>query len=223
MPDQFLERVTRRLADVPGVGAVVLGGSRARGMATTGSDYDLGLYFVSQTGLDTDCLLQPVRSLVDDPDAAAVTPVGGWGPRIVGAGWLTVSGRKLDLLYRNAEAVAEVIRACHDGRVTMDYQPGHPHGFCSATWMGEVALCQPLHDPRNMIAESKAMAWLYPEQLPEALIQRFQWEVLFSIENGESAIARGQQTHTWIRHVEGARRAAVRKAGGCRKHWVYPR
>lgn len=78
---------------------------------------------------------------------------------------------------------------------TMDYQPGHPHGFCSAIWMGEVALCRPIHDPRGMIAELKAMTSPYPEPLREALIRRFQWEILFSIENGEKAIARGEQTH----------------------------
>jgi cbb3-type cytochrome oxidase subunit 3 len=31
--------------------------------------------------------------------------------------------------------------------------------------------------------------------LREALVRRFQWEILFAIENGEKAIARGEQTH----------------------------
>jgi hypothetical protein len=133
--------------------------------------------------------------LVDDPDAAVVTAVGGWGPWIVGGGWLSVGGRKVDLLYRSGEAVAQVINACRAGHVTMDYQPGHPHGFCSAIWMGEVALCQPLHDPHGMIAELTALTSPYPERLREALIRRFQWEILFGIENGEIAIPRGDQTH----------------------------
>jgi hypothetical protein len=61
--------------------------------------------------------------------------------------------------------------------------------------MGEVAHCQPIHDPQGMIAELKAMTSPYPEQMREALIRRFQWEIMFSIENGEIAAARGEQTH----------------------------
>lgn len=195
MPDLFLERVTGPLAGVPGVVAVVLGGSRARGTQTAVSDYDLGLYYGPSAQLDTDRLLEVAKSVVDDPASVSVTPVGGWGPWIVGGGWLSVGGRKVDLLYRSSEAVAQVIRACRAGRITMDYQPGHPHGFCSATWMGEVALCQPLHDPREIVAELKATTSPYPEELRAALVRRFQWEVLFSIENGEIAIPRGEQTH----------------------------
>jgi predicted nucleotidyltransferase len=193
--DPILERIVPRLAEVPGVAAVVLGGSRARGTASAHSDYDLGLYYGPAAQLDTDRLLDVVKSLVDDPGAAAVTPVGEWGPWIVGGGWLSVEGRKVDLLYRSSEAVTRVIRACRVGRITMDYQPGHPHGFCSAIWMGEVALCRPLHDPQAMIAELKAMTSPYPDELRQAMIRRFQWEVLFSIENGEHAIVRGEQTH----------------------------
>ena len=76
----------------------------------------------------------------------------------------------------------------------MDYQPGHPHGFCSAIWMGEVALCQPLSDPEGALARLKAMTAPYPAALREALVRRFQWEILFSIENAESAVPKGDQT-----------------------------
>lgn len=195
MPDPLLEFVTPRLANVPGVVAVVLGGSRARGTAHAGSDYDLGLYFRGDRPLDTDRLLEAAKAFVDEPDKASVTPVGGWGPWIVGGGWLLVRGLKVDLLYRSAEDVAQVIGDCRDGRVTMHYQPGHPHGFCSAIWMGETALCRPLHDPQGVIAAMKAMTAPYPEPLRVALVSRFLWEVAFSIENGEIAVARGDETH----------------------------
>jgi hypothetical protein len=195
MQDSVLQHLVPALADVPGVNAVVLGGSRARGTATEASDYDVGLYFSEPRPLDTDRLLEAVRHLVDEPSSAAVTPVGEWGPWIVGGAWLSVAGRKVDLLYRNCDAVTRVIHSCRAGLVTMDYQPGHPHGFCSAIWMGEVALCQPLHDPGGTIAGLKKLTSLYPEALRDALIRRFQWEILFSIENGEGAAARREQTH----------------------------
>jgi hypothetical protein len=195
MPDPILERLTPVLAAVPGVVAAVLGGSRGRGTENAASDYDIGLYYRSDDALDTDRLLEVVRALVDDPVAAAVTPVGAWGRWIDGGGWLSIGGRKVDLLYRNIDAVARVIRACQAGSITMDYQPGHPHGFCSAIWMGEVALCRPIHDPQSAIAGLKAMTSPYPAALRKAIIQRFQWEVLFSIENGEIAVRRTEQTH----------------------------
>jgi Nucleotidyltransferase domain/Domain of unknown function (DUF4037) len=193
--DSVLTRVVPELARVSGVVGIVLGGSRARGTANAASDYDIGLYYRQDKPLDTDGLLIVVKELVDDAHAAAVTTVGGWGPRIVGGGWLTIEGCKFDLLYRSIESVRAVISDSHAGRVSMDYQPGHPHGFCSATWMGEVALCQPLHDPRGSIAELKASTSPYPDKLREALLREFIWEVLFSIENGEKAVARGDQTH----------------------------
>jgi len=193
--DPLLTRLASAFRDVPGVAAVVLGGSRARGSAHPTSDYDIGLYFTAASPLDTERLRTAAKEIADDPAATTVTPTGEWGPWIVGGAWLTVQGRKVDLLYRNADAVEAVMTSCHAGLVTMDYQPGHPHGFCSAIWMGEVAYCQPLHDPQGLITRLKSIALPYPRPLREALIRRFQWEILFGIENAELAIARGDRTH----------------------------
>ena len=193
--DPFLERVAAALAAIPGVVAVALGGSRATGAAHAASDYDVGLYFGERAGLDVQRLLEVVKGLVDDPAAARVTEVGGWGPWVVGGGWLTIAGNKVDLLYRPIESVEKLIRDCREGRVSMDYQPGHPHGFCSAIWMGEVALCWPLSDSEGALARLKAMTAPYPDKLREALIRRFQWEILFSIENARTAVPKGDQSY----------------------------
>ncbi len=193
-PDPLLERVAPVLAAVPGVIALVLGGSRARGAAHSSSDYVLGLYFREDAGLDVGRLLEAAKDLVDDPRAAAVTDVGGWGPWIVGGGWLSFAGKKVDLLYRPIEPVETVIRDCREGRAVIVYQPGHPHGFCSAIWMGEVAVCRALHDPQGVVAGLKALTAPYPDRLREALVRRFQWEALFSIENAETAVPRGDET-----------------------------
>jgi hypothetical protein len=193
--DDLLQRVVTALAEVESIAAIVLGGSRARGTAHATSDYDIGLHFSSARPLDTDRLLVAVKTFVDDPDAATVTPVGAWGPWIVGGAWLSVEGQKVDLLYRNVESVGAVIDACCAGEISMHYQPGHPHGFCTAIWMGEIALCKVLHDPSGIIAALKAKTVPYPAQLGEALISRFAWEILFAIENGELAVSRDEQTH----------------------------
>jgi hypothetical protein len=193
--DPLLQAITPVLAGVPGVTAVVLGGSRARGVANATSDYDLGLYFRHDAPLDVGALARALTPLVDDPPGAAVTPIGEWGPWIVGGAWLKVGGRKVDLLYREIEAVEAVIADARAGRIAMHYQPGHPHGFCSAHWMGEAALCRPLSDPAGAIAALKAQSAPYPQPLREALLRRFQWEVGFAIENAGLAAARGEQTH----------------------------
>ncbi|WP_315796902.1 nucleotidyltransferase domain-containing protein [Bradyrhizobium sp. SZCCHNRI3043] len=78
MPDPLLTRIVGELADVPGLRAIALGGSRARGTAQAGSDYDVGLYIASRHDLDTDALREAVRRLVDAPQTVELTAVGGW-------------------------------------------------------------------------------------------------------------------------------------------------
>jgi len=175
--------------------ALVLGGSRARGTADSSSDYDLGLYYEPGVPVDVEELRAAITPLVDDPSSVALTGLGGWGPWINGGGWLSVAGCKVDLLYRDLRQVRAVIAQCRAGEVSMNYQPGHPHGFCSAIWMGEVALCAPLLDPTGAVADLKRQTWPFPAALRDALMARFHWEVLFSVENAETAVARREQTH----------------------------
>ncbi len=190
----MLSRVVDALRPVRGLAALVLGGSRARGTAGPASDYDMGLYYEPDAPLDVEALRAAIAPLVDDP-ASTVTRIGEWGPWINGGGWLTISGVEVDFLYRDLGRVREVIAEARQGRFSMNYQPGHPHGFCSVIWMGEAAICQPLLDPSGRIAKLKGETWPYPEALRDALIARFGWEVGFAIENAELAARRAEQTH----------------------------
>ncbi|ABQ34639.1 nucleotidyltransferase domain-containing protein [Bradyrhizobium sp. BTAi1] len=193
--DRMLARIVASLAGCPGLGAVALGGSRARGTAHAASDYDIGVYVAPGHRLDTDALREAIAPLVDDPQRAELTEVGGWGRWIVGGGWLRIAGHKVDLLYREIDAVSRVIADCINGRIEIDYQPGHPHGFVSAIWMGEVALCRVLHDPAQLLAGLKSRCSHYPRPLRDALLGRFRWEITFSIDNAALAISRGDHTH----------------------------
>ncbi|MEP1077538.1 hypothetical protein NDI52_19240 [Leptolyngbya sp. PL-A3] len=80
---------------------------------------------------------------------------------------------------------------CHNGQITIDYQPGHPHGFVSSIYMGEVALCLPLHDPKSVLTSLKAKTIPYPAKLKEATINKFAWEISFSLVVAQKAVARG--------------------------------
>jgi hypothetical protein len=114
---------------------------------------------------------------------SSVTAIGEWGPWINGGAWLTVDGRRVDLLYRDLAKVADVIEACHAGRIERAYQPGHPHAFVSAIYMGEVAHGQVLWDPEAVLAPLRRRCDPYPAALGEALIRAFFWEARFALEN----------------------------------------
>lgn len=193
--DQTTERIVAALKPVPGVAAIVLGGSRGRGTATDASDHDFGLYYVPDAPIDVAALRAAVAPLLDDPETSTVTPIGEWGPRINGGAWLTVAGRKVDLLYRDLGRLRAIIAECKAGRITMDYQPGHPHGFCSAIYAGEVATCRPLHDPGGVVAGLKTEVSPFPSALRDAIITKFRWEVRFAIDNAALAMKRSDQTH----------------------------
>src|SRR5687767_7884705 len=125
----LLARLVAALAPVPGVRAIALGGSRARGTAMADSDYDIGLYYNAAKPIDTAALGGAARRLDDRGAAAEVTAIGGWGPWIDGGGWLLVGGVHVDLLYRNLDRVGAEIEDAHAGKVERFYQPGHPHAF----------------------------------------------------------------------------------------------
>jgi hypothetical protein len=195
MEDPVVEAVTKALAPIPAVSALTLGGSRARGAAGPNSDYDFGLYYEPDAPPAIDQLVAALSPIVDHPPGCALTPIGGWGPWINGGGWLKIGGRKVDLLYRDLVKVRVVVAECKAGRVTIDYQPGHPHGFCSAILMGEAAFGRSLFDRLSALAAIKRDALPYPDSLRQALIAKFHWEIVFAIENAELAISRGEATH----------------------------
>ena len=186
----LLERITMALATVGGVSAIVLGGSRARGTATEDSDYDIGLYYEPSAPLDIAALKSTVAMLDDRGPATEVTAIGGWGPWINGGGWLAIAGTRVDLLYRDLGRVRDVIRDCRAGEIVCHFQPGHPHGFVSAIYAGEVATCQPLWDPASVVQPLKALTTPYPAPLRDALTTRFIWEAQFAIGNARHGSGR---------------------------------
>lgn len=179
--EQLLARLTDPLSRVPGVRAIALGGSRSRGSATEDSDYDIGLYYTAEEPIDVAALQSVVAQIDDRRREATVTPIGGWGPWINGGGWLRVKGTRVDLLYRDLGRVGAVIADCRVGSIERHYQPGHPHAFVSAIYMGEVACCRPLWDPAGRLAEIKTLTVPYPQALRAAMIRMFLWEAEFAI------------------------------------------
>ncbi len=174
-----------QLSTTTGVEGVALGGSRARGSHTADSDFDLGLYYCGS--LDTEALQRLADEYSTVP--AEITQPGGWGPWVDGGGWLVVNDMHVDFIYRNVERVSRVWEDCKEGRFTNEIQPGHPLGFWSHAYAGELALAIPsvgwtpdLLQLRDSMAE-------YPPPLSAALVAKI-WESSFSVANARKAIAK---------------------------------
>lgn len=155
-----------RLVEVSGVVAVVLGGSRAIGCHRPDSDVDLGLYYRGR--LDVDALRALAAELADR--VFGVFEPGGWGPWVNGGAWLDVGGVRVDWIYRDLDRVAQTWADCRAGRYEIGTQAGHPLGFYSHAYPGEVALCRVLADPTGEIAALRAATQSYPDALAEALV-----------------------------------------------------
>ncbi len=186
----LIDNIVERINQVDGVAAIVLGGSRARGTHTSSSDVDLGIFYHPERPLDLDALGRVAAEIDDEHRSGLLTPIGGWGPWINGGGWLTVRSVPVDFLYRDLSRVAAVVAACHAGQVDIVYQPGHPHGFVSAIYMAEIAICQPLWDPQGDVAALKAQTRPYPAALRTALIQKFAWEADFALATAKKGVQR---------------------------------
>ncbi|MBB6636883.1 nucleotidyltransferase domain-containing protein [Cohnella thailandensis] len=183
-----IANIVDALKGVDGVNAVVLGGSRARGTESPSSDIDIGVYYDSGKGLDIARLRQVASSLDDDRRDGLITEIGGWGPWINGGGWLKVNGTPVDFLLRDQNKASQVIERCVAGDITVDYQPGHPHGFVNSIYMAEIALCKALWDPSGVIGNLKSRTTPYPPVYQKAVIGKFLWEAAFSLENGYKGI-----------------------------------
>lgn len=193
--NEVIQTAVEQLQKVDGIAAIVLGGSRACGTETPESDIDIGVYYLAEQPIDLAALEKAAESLDDQHRRGLITPIGGWGPWINGGGWLSSGGFPLDVLYRDAAKVSGIIEACLQGRIDIHYQPGHPHGFCTSIYMGEVARCRLLWDPDGLVAEMKAKTSPYPDALRQATISKFMWEADFSAANAEKALGRNDVSY----------------------------
>jgi predicted nucleotidyltransferase len=147
------------LAGVPGIVAVILGGSRATATHRPGSDWDLGVYYrSSQRPLDP----HDVRRL---GHPGYVSELGEWGPIVNGGGWLTIDGTPVDVLYRDLDTVEAWLGEAQEGRFEVLTQNGYIVGAPTYLPAGELATCRPITGalPRpgfpEPLAASAARRW----------------------------------------------------------------
>ena len=195
--EELLGRIVAAFQSVRGVRAIVLGGSRGRGVHNTASDYDVGLY--CEGDLDIAGLETAARSIGGGrggpADKPLMTPRGGWGAWVDGGGWLTIDDAPVDILYRDVARVERVIAACHAGTFECAYHYGHPHAFVSTMYAGEIATCRALHDPSGFVASAKSRLTPYPEALRGALMSRFLDEARFFLAVAQKAADRADVSY----------------------------
>ena len=178
--------MAQRLISVPGVEAVALGGSRARGDHTPSSDVDLGLNY--RPPVDVATLTRLARELAG-PDAEVTVP-GQWGPWVDGGGWLSIEGIPVDWLYRDLDRVQHSWQEAQQGRFAWPFQTGHPLGVPSFAYAGEAGLAVVLADSSWELTALHHAASTHPPKLRETVVAGL-WEAGFILAGARKAAPRG--------------------------------
>jgi len=169
---ELVSSLTELLGAIPGIRAVVLGGSHARGRAQPGSDIDLGLLYSEAAPFS----IESVRELaeaVNDTTGPVVTKFYEWGPWVNGGAWLNIGGQRVDFIYRSLEHLERVIAEAEAGRYQLHYFQQPPFGFFSGTYLGEIVVCVPLLDPEGRLESLKRRVANYPAALRQAVVRDY--------------------------------------------------
>jgi nucleotidyltransferase-like protein len=172
-----LDVIVPRLATLPGVVAVVLGGSRARGTDRPDSDWDIGLYY--RGGFDA-------GHIAGLGFPGHVAQPGEWGRIVNGGAWLSVDGEPVDVLLRDLDVVEGWWTDAQAGRFDIDNVEGHIAGLPTYTPVGELAISRVLHGRLPQVT--------YPDALRASASRRWRWGGAFSLGYAEKYAARGDVT-----------------------------
>jgi hypothetical protein len=189
----LLEALTGQLSVTPGVKAVVLGGSYARGRQHPASDLDIGVYYSDSAPFAIDDIrriaVQVTGSSAGGP--ASVTGFYEWGPWVNGGAWLNTPAGKVDFLYRSLDKVEKTIQDAMSGTTYFDYYQQPPYGFYSVIYLAETHICLPLYDPQGHLARLKEMVAVYPPALKRTVVSEQLWIAEFTLSNAAGFTAKG--------------------------------
>lgn len=177
MLPRSIAALAETLASMPGAVAVVLGGSRAAGTASDGSDWDLGVYYRGR--VDTSALDR----------FGVVHPPGSWGRIMNGGAWLQVEGTKVDVLLRDLDVVEHWSSRARAGEFEIDALLGYVAGVPTYSLLAERAVARVLHG--ELPAEGP-----YPSRLAEKAPERWRFCSDFSLMYAGMHAARGDVVGT---------------------------
>lgn len=179
--ETFLDQVADRLAGLPSVHAVTLGGSRAQGTNTPDSDWDLAIYY---------------RGDFDPADLRAVgwdghvSEIGGWGGGVFNGGaWLVIDGRNVDVHYRDLDVVEHELAEAAQGRFHWEPLMFHLAGIPSYLVVAELAV--------NRVLRGTLPRPEYPDALRATAPPMWRGRAAMTLHYAQGAyVARGQVTET---------------------------
>jgi hypothetical protein len=191
----LLEELTGLLSGIPGMEAVVLGGSYAAGTQQEASDLDIGLYYREASPFS----IADIRRVADGISAqkpATVTGFYEWGAWVNGGAWIFTGRGKVDFLYRNLEQVERTIADAREGTIHLDYGQQPAYGFTSVIYLAETHICVPLYDPNGRIAGMKREVEVYPPKLAQRIIAESLWSAEFTLIHARAFAAQGDIYNT---------------------------
>ncbi|MEU5625878.1 MULTISPECIES: nucleotidyltransferase domain-containing protein [Streptomyces] len=152
----FLDTTADRLAALPAVRAVTLGGSRARGTHGPDSDWDLAVYY---RGAFDPAHLRAVGW------AGEVSELGAWGGGVFNGGaWLTIDGRRVDVHYRDLDTVEHEVKEAAAGRFGIEPLMFHLAGIPTYLVVAELAINRVLRGDLPRPAYPEALRATAPER-----------------------------------------------------------
>jgi predicted nucleotidyltransferase len=177
---ELLTHLVTALGQTPGVVAVVLGGSYARGTQRETSDLDLGLYYLEAAPFSL-ADMKRLASSISARESPIVTNFYEWGPWVNGGAWIQTESGKVDFLYRNLDQVQQTIAEARQGIIHHDYDQQPAYGFYNIIYLAETDVCIPLYDPYARIADLKRQVATYPAKLKQRIIVEWLWNAEFSL------------------------------------------
>lgn len=172
-----MEWLADRLASIPGVEVVALGGSRARGTERPDSDWDFALYY-------RDSIDVAAVSSLGYPGTIAAP--GEWAYPMNGGAWLTIEDQRVDLLFRDLAEVERWTQRAEAGDWELFRVPSYLCGMASYVLMAEAAL------GRILIGELEQHP--FPNLLAERGPTKWWWEADFALDSAEVHASRGETT-----------------------------
>lgn len=196
--------LTDELVSLPGITAVALGGSRARGEHHPDSDWDFAIYYRGR--------FDPATLRAKGWPGQVFDP-GDWGGGVMNGGaWLDIDGRRVDVHYRDLDEVehwcAEARKGVFRKELLMFYVAGIP----TYVVMAELAL--------NVVLAGALPSPDYPDALATEASRRWAADGAASLAYGEAALEhRGDTTLALANAVRGLVEMAHGRLAA-RRQWV---
>ena len=191
----LLKELVRQLSKIPGMAAIVLGGSYAAGTNHESSDLDIGLYYFEARPFAIEEIRRIAESIAIE-QSVTVTNFYEWGPWVNGGAWIHTRQGKVDVLYRNLDQVQHTIAEAQRGIVQHDYDQQPTHGFYNVIYLAETQICVPLFDPNRLIDQLKKQVRIYPIKLKHNIISGSLWSAEFTFMHARSFATQGDIYNT---------------------------